>query len=619
MNKPMRLEFTDTPFDAKHALKLGGEDFYLAAGSFHYFRTLPGGWRKRLELMRDFGMTAVQTYVPWNLHEKNEGEFDFSGRLNLSAFLELCDEVGLKVMLRPAPYICSECDNGGLPWWLLKTPDIALRTSDPRYLAAVERYYKRLCSEFVPYLSTNGGPIIACVIENEYGSYGSDYEYLNWIKDTLTGLGVDVPFYTTDGELATCLKYGTLDGIWAAANYRSESKRAIDSLRKKQTDKPSLLGEFWNGRAIYWDQPYSPREVAPIAQSYKDALEYGGLCISYMFAGGTNFGFFNGANITRSMTPKPGTVERYHPQITSYDVNAPITEYGFPTPKYYAMRKALDEFLGKPIREEETPIHESQEILNIKLTEKIDLLDNIDKFTPDFAASDKKVYPKPPTFEELDNGYGYVLYTTQLRPGSSGVLTLKMLDLRDRATVYLDGKYIGTAMRDRKLPNIEFEVPENGARLDILVENMGRINFGELLGEHKGILGGVKHGVFLNGWKAYPIPMENLPDCYVSIDEEITERPTLYRAYFDAKAGVDTFVRLDGWHKGFVCVNGFNLGRYWKAGPQETLYLPGELLREEGNVIEVFEVHTPNADRTVSCVKEHTLDGKVGADDSELL
>ncbi len=591
----------------KDGLKLGGSDFYLASGDFHYFRTLPGGWARRLELMRDFGLTAVQVYVPWNLHEKNEGEFDFSGILDLAAFLREADKAGLKVLLRPSPYICSECDSGGLPWWLLKNKNMSLRCNDSAYIAAIARYYNRLCPEFLPYLSTNGGPIIAVAIENEYGSRGNDKEYLKTLLDLLTENGVDVPFYTTDGPTPTMLKCGTLPGVWAGVNYRVESDYCIKVLREYQPDKPPFVGEMWSGRSMHWDEHYEKREVAPVAAAYKRALELGAYVNFYMFAGGTNFGFFSGANYGHSYAPREGAKSRYIPLLTSYDCDALIGEDGNVTEKYYACRAMLDEYLGKEVRTYKvSPMPEPQEILDIKLDQHFDLLENIEKL-----CTSVQEFPSPPDFEDVELGYGYMLYSTYLYGPSAGNKTLEFLDLRDRATVYLDGKYIGTAMRNRDLPKIEFEIPDCGARLDILVENMARVTISTAYQSDRKGLGPVRYDCLLHNWTVYPLPMEKIPDLYKESSETVCQRPSFYRGTFTAKAGVDTFLRTDGWERGFAMVNGFNLGRYWCVGPQETLYVPGELLKDGENTIELFEIHSSNETRTVSCVRKHVLDGKV--------
>ncbi len=616
----------------KDNLLLDGKPFYLASGDMHYFRIFKGGWRKRLELMKDFGLSAVQTYVPWNLHEPEEGVFDFSGRLDLAAFLKLADETGLKVMLRPAPFICSEWDFGGLPYWLLKSRDAEVRCMDKAYIKALDDYYRRLCKEFIPFLSTRGGPVIAVAVENEYGGYGNDKAYLKHIKDFLSENGVDVPFYTTDGRYA--LKYGTLPGVWEGINYRLESKVAIDHLRAFQPDMPAFVGEYWSGRAQHWDETFFHRDVEPVAEAYKVALNEGAYVNFYMFAGGTNFGFMNGANHGFAFTRKPDSYEKYIPMTTSYDTDALISENGVPTEKYYACRAVLDAYLGKPVRETPPGVlkrsemcgYEAQEIKNVAVTEYAPLFDNLEELART-AAPVESVTLK--TMEELSQDYGFILYSTFLDGPSIGVpQKLSIFGLHDRATVYLDGVYIGRYMRDRKdEKQISLIVPDKGARLDILVENCGRINGGMLLKDRKGITECVKLGiVMLYNWTIRPIPMRDMSvlefkdisvlrrQAEVNPAESLILKlpggqPAFYRGKFEAKAGIDTFLRMDGWKKGVAWVNGFNLGRYWETGPQETLYVPGGLLKEGVNEIVVFEIHSPAPGFTVDFVMKHTLDG----------
>jgi beta-galactosidase len=254
----------------------------------------------------------------------------------------MADKVGLKVLLRPSPYICSEWDFGGLPWWLLRYPDIQLRCSDQKYMKFVERYYYHLCKEFVPLLSTNGGPIIAVAIENEYGSFGNDKVYLEYLKKLLIENQVDVPLYTTDGSADHHLVNGTLKDVWKAVNFRLDVEHSLGQLRKHQPDKPLFVGEFWSGRSSHWGEEYSPRDIDPVAEAFEKILEMGSNVCFYMFSGGTNFGFMNGANFD-------SIAMQYRPLVTSYDVDALLTEYGQPTEKYYACQKVLAKHLGKPI------------------------------------------------------------------------------------------------------------------------------------------------------------------------------------------------------------------------------------------------------------------------------
>ena len=566
----------------KEGLTLGGKPFYLASGSMHYFRIHPAGWEKRLRLMKDFGLTAVQTYVPWNLHEKKEGKFDFSGMLDLGAFLRLCGEVGLKVMLRPAPFICSEWDFGGMPWWLLKEKNQALRCMDERFCGAVRNYYRRLCPEFVPYLSTNGGPVIAVDIENEYGGYGNDQAYLLFLKAELEKGGVDVPFYTTDGNNLQMLRTGTLPGVWAGVNYRIESREAIANLRKVKPEFPAFVGEYWSGRSTYFGETFAHRQVAPIAKAYREALEEGAYVNFYMFCGGTNFGFMNGARITDSFVPTGKRV--FRAITTSYDTDALVGEDGYPTPKYFACRKELDAYLGKPVREEEKVERQAFCHAPLSFDGCAPLFDNLPALSSPVQCAGLR------TFEQLDVGYGFVLYEAELPAGYPEGLPLKIVGLHDRAQVFLDGEYKGVYQRDVEGEPIMLATLDRPARLSLLVENMGRNNTGPHLRDEKGILEEVRWGApNLFHWTHWPLPMEDLSGLNFE-NADANNAPAFYHAAFEAEKPMDAHLVMEGCEKGAVWLNGFNLGRYWRVGPQQSLYVPGGLMKEGRNELIVLDL-----------------------------
>ncbi len=563
-------------------LLLGGKPFYLASGSFHYFRTMPGGWKKRLELMKDFGLTAVQTYVAWNLHEPREGEFDFSGMLDLSAFLSLCQEVGLKVLLRPAPFICSEWEFGGMPWWLLKEKNQALRCMDERFTQAVHRFYQALCPQFVPHLSTHGGPIIAVDLENEYGGYGNDQEYLCFLRDELEKGGVDVPFYTTDGNNTQMLREGSLPGVWCGVNYRIESKEAIACLRSVKPEFVPLVGEYWSGRSTYFGETFAPREVAPIARAYREALEEGAMVNFYMFCGGTNFGFMNGARIT---PPFDGRGERIYRAITtSYDVNALVGEDGYPTEKYFACRKELDAFLGKPVRKAEPVKREALSHAPLSFTHCAPLLSQLPALSSPVRCGGLK------TFEQLELGYGFMVYETELPAGYPQGMPLKIIGLHDRAQIFVNGEYKGVYQRDQENEPVLLATGDQPARLSLLVENMGRNNTSPHLRDEKGILEEVRWGFpNLFHWTHWPLPLNDLSG--LSYTEKGRDGvPAFYRAAFTPDEILDGHLVMENCEKGVVWVNGFNLGRYWKIGPQQSLYLPADLLRKGENEIVLLDL-----------------------------
>lgn len=576
-------------------LMLDENEFYLACGDIQYFRIFPGEWKSRLEAMKDFGLTAVQTYCPWNLHEKNEGEFDFSGMLDLRRFLEICAEVGLKVLLRPSPYICGEWDFGGLPWWLLKDRHMRVRCSYPAFLEKVRSYYKRIVPEFLPYLSTNGGPIIAVCIENEYGTFGLDIDYLRFLADELRTNGVDVPLYQTDCS-EQGIRFTNPLGIWQATNYRIESETAVPKLQEIQPNMRAFVGEYWSGRSVYWGESGERREITSVAAGYRKALDLGAYVSFYMFAGGTNFGFMNGSRVTKPFNGKGDNI--FRAITTSYDCDGLLSEDGSATEKYYACRRELDEYLNKPVREYHIPDPEFQET-ECELTEVCGLFENLDALSAPIRSAE------PLSFEELDCPYGFVLYRTITPSGWNRELTLNIKDVRDRAMVFVDGEFKGTFLRDHQASSIKINA-EKPHRLDILVENMGRTNTCPQFVEEKGIMGSVLFGVSnLYGWECYPLPLDNT-DVLKFNDHADIDSPSFLRGSFSARAGIPTHLDMRGFGKGIVFLNGFNLGRYWKIGPQQTLYVPGELMKENNEII-IFELEG-NTKNKLKFIKEAVLD-----------
>lgn len=598
----------------ENGVTLGGKDFYIASGDMHYFRFFKEGWRRRLELMRDFGLTCVQTYVPWNMHEPEEGVFDFSGNLNIAEFIRLCDEVGLKVMLRPSPYMCGEWDMGGLTWWLLKNADVKIRCSDESYMKYVRRYTKRLCEEFVPLLSTNGGPIIAVAVENEYGSYGNDSDYIREMVQLLKDNGVDVPLYSADGDTIKHITWGSLPELWTGFDSREGSENA-KTLAQNFSDKkrPPLMTEQWAGCAQQWGGVFNRQSVEEASRHYRRSLELGFYVNFYMFCGGTNFGFMNGANFGVFRADVPHAKLRYIPFTTSYDVDAPINEYGEPTEKYYALKKILAEHLGKEYKDEEPVKVKTASYGITELTSSAPFFDNED------AASYQKILSKATkTMEEVSQGYGFILYETFLEPTDTDKRTLRIKDLHDRATVYANGKYLGTMYRDRD-DEVSFTIPESGMKLQILVENMGRICYGlDTAYERKGIThcvhldrytpAGTRYHDFsmLMNWTIRSINLEDLSKISYSGNVN-TDSPAFYKGSFKASDKADTFVKVIGGTKGVIKINGFNIGRYWNIGPQETLYVPAELLKDE-NTIEIFELYAPSESLSVEFLDKPSLD-----------
>ena len=444
-------------------LFLDGEEFYIASGDMHYFRHFKEGWRRRLQLMKDFGLNCVQTYVPWNLHEPEKGEFNFSGNLDIGEFLKLCAEMEFKVLFRPSPYICSEWDFGGLPYWLLKDREVIIRSTEPKYIQHVREYTERLAKEFLPYLSTNGGPIIAVAVENEYGSYGNEIEYIRIIAEMLKEFGVDVPLYTANGDCVMHIYNGSVPELWTAVDVLTAGQSAKKLLEEFQGKKPLFVAEQWAGCGQQWGGVFNraPKEVA--AKRYKTSLENGYMVNFYMFCGATNFGFMSGANHNVFRADVPDAINRYIPYTTSYDVDAPVTEAGEPSEKYYELKKVLADYKGIPYEKGEFS-HKIQSIGRIKLSESATLFENVDEI-----CSSKVYSPNVKCMEELGQDYGFILYTTEIKNIPEDEWQLMINGLSDRVTAYGDGKYLGTMMRDRD-DVIRFNVPKKGLKLSLLVD-----------------------------------------------------------------------------------------------------------------------------------------------------
>lgn len=599
---------------------LGGEPFYIASGEIHYFRFMKDGWRRRLQLMKDFGLTVAQVYVPWNLHEPEKGRFCFEENLDLGEFLKLCEEIGLYVFLRPAGYICSEWEFGGLPYWLLKE-DICIRSSDAGFMKHIKAYYERLAKEFIQYLSTNGGPIIAVAIENEYGSFTDDYTYIRELGKIFVELGVDVPLFTANADEVFKYKIGSCPEYWNGLDCHYMTEEIRKRMCENQPDKPIYIAEFWSGITEQWDGCFMRRSAEEIAEMYKNQLEAGAYVNFYMFCGGTNFGFYNGALVGKYGADAPEAPNRYIPFVTSYDLDALVTEQRTTTKKYDLCKKVLADYLKSRGIENHAsksgvqPEHGIQKIDKIELKQAAPLFGNLENISVKIAES-----AKPQSFEKLDQDFGFVLYSTHIRYTDDQMRQLKIDGLHDRATVYANGEYIGTYMRDREMPDIKFRVPPAGLQLDILMENLGRVCYGlAMLNEYKGILGYVHIDIleedgkvypwnytFKTGWKHYSLPMRDLSALDYSL-RTMSDCPAFYKGEFEAEPGIDTFIDMGKLKKGVVWINGFNIGRYWEVGPQKRLYVPGELIKEK-NTLEIFELYALKENPIISFETEPELD-----------
>ncbi|MFJ7772883.1 glycoside hydrolase family 35 protein [Streptomyces sp. NPDC097107] len=560
------------------ALLRDGRPHRVLAGSLHYFRVHPKQWADRLGRLAALGLNTVDTYVPWNFHERAEGDVRFDGPRDLTRFLRLAQEEGLDVIVRPGPYICAEWDNGGLPAWLTGTPGMRLRTSYGPFLEAVDRWFDRLIPRVAELQASRGGPVVAVQIENEYGSYADDRAYVRRVRDALMRRGITELLYTADGPTELMQDGGALPGELAAATFGSRPAEAAALLRSRRPAEPFFCAEFWNGWFDHWGEKHHVRSADSAAETVGGILDEGGSVSLYMAHGGTNFGLWAGANHDG---------DRIQPTVTSYDSDAPIAENGALTPKFFALREELTALDGTG---ERRPVPADPPTLAprvLPVTRRAALLDGLR------AAAEPVRAPTPPTFEELALASGLVLYEAEplLPPGEH---ELTVTGLHDRAQVFADG--VPVAVLDREEASLTVTGTGSRVRLGLLVENQGRINYGPLLGQGKGILGGVRvDRRLVHGWTVRPLPLDQwTPD---ETARAAGAAPSDGRAGFATATlslspdePADTFVALPGYGKGFLWVNGTLLGRYWEIGPQTTLYLPGPLLRPGDNTLTVLEL-----------------------------
>jgi beta-galactosidase len=569
---------------------LDGRPLRLLSGAMHYFRTLPQQWPQRLRMLRAMGLNTVETYVPWNLHEPRPGAYDFSGTADLDGFLRAAADAGLYAIVRPAPYICAEWENGGLPWWLLADERLRgrLRVADPAYLAHVDRWYDRLIPVVAAHQTSRGGNVLMVQIENEYGSFGTDTGYLRHLATGLRERGIDVPLFTSDGPEDFFLTGGTLPGHLATVNFGSHATEAFAELRRHRPDDPAMCMEFWCGWFDHWGERHTVREPKDAAETLREILAAGASVNIYMAHGGTNFGTWAGAN-----TADPATGAGYQPTVTSYDYDAPIDERGAPTEKFWAFREVLARYADQAPPEPE-PLPPVLAPRRFELPDHVRLFDVLD-----LLAEGEVAAPVPPSFEELGLAHGLVLYRTRV-PGPRRAQPLSVHGLADRAHVYLDGEQVAVLERDapdQPWPQVAVDGPE--AELSLLVESMGRVNYGAAIGDRKGLTAVLHTRQTLHGWTATPVPLGDRPLPELPWRQgpvAAKPGPVLRRGVLPLDEPADTYLALPGWGKGYVWVNGFCLGRYWNRGPQLTLYVPGPLLRPGDNEVIVLELDGPGMD-----------------------
>lgn len=593
---------------AKHTFEIKDGNFVydgkptpIYSGEMHFARVPAPYWRHRLKMMKAMGLNAVATYVFWNFHEVAPGKWDWTtDEHNIRQFVKTAQEEGLMVILRPGPYCCAEWEYGGYPWWLQQTNGLVIRANNKLFLDSCRVYINELAGQLRDLQVTHGGPIVMVQAENEFGSYVAQRQdipleehkkYSAAIRQELIDAGFDIPMFTSDGSWL--FNGGSIEGALPTAN----GEGSVETLKKVVDEYhggvgPYMVAEFYPGWLDHWNEPFQKVSADAIVKQTNKYLENGVSFNVYMVHGGTNFAFWAGANYNNETNIQP--------DITSYDYDAPISEAGWATEKYTGMREAIMKHVEYAVPDvpAKNPVIS---INNISLNKTADVFSQLEKEEP-------VVNDEPMNFEDLGQGFGYVLYRRHFNQPIAGLM--KVPGIADFATVYVNGKKIGELNRLIDCDSMMVDIPFNST-LDILVENCGRINYGARIQDnHKGITQPVTiNGSLISGsWKMYRLPMLSTPDVASMPMGYETHRPVLYRGTFRLTDTGDTFLDMEKWGKGIVFVNGHNLGRYWKVGPQQTLYLPGCWLKKGDNEIVIFEQLNDNHMYTVSGVTVPVLD-----------
>ncbi|MFJ7977308.1 glycoside hydrolase family 35 protein [Peribacillus sp. JNUCC 23] len=554
---------------------MDGKETLLLSGAMHYFRTVPEYWEDRLIKLRECGFNTVETYVAWNIHEPEEGKFVFEGIADIERFIKTAEKVGLHVIVRPGPYICAEWEFGGFPYWLMTVPNIKLRCYNEPYLEKVEAYFNVLFKRLQPLLRSNGGPIIAIQVENEYGSFGNDQKYLKYMRDDIKKRIGDELIFTSDGPDHSMLNGGMIEDVLETVNFGSRAKSAFEQLTLYQPKAPLMCMEFWHGWFDHWGEEHHTRSSDNVVEELEEILQQNGSVNFYMAHGGTNFGFYNGANHNEAI---------YQPTITSYDYDGVLTESGDVTEKFFAVRKVFEKYVDLP-EMKLPPIIAKKQYSEVQFTERVALLDSLNHLSaPQHSQA-------PLSMEYYGQDYGFIVYETVIK-GAYGKQSMTVQNVHDRGQVYLNGKYVGLVDRISGESRIDVDITEEETTLQIIVENMGRINYGPFLVDFKGITEGVRMGnQFLFDWTVYPIPLNEINHLQFSNCETEENHPYFHRGILTVNEVADTFIDVSNWTKGVVFVNGHNLGRYWEVGPQQTLYVPAPFLHEGENEIILLELH----------------------------
>ena len=570
---------------AKHTFALGDENFLLdgkpfqmISGEMHYPRVPREAWRARMKMAKAMGLNTIGTYVFWNLHEPQKGKFDFTGNNDIAAFVKLAQEEGLWVILRPSPYVCAEWEFGGYPYWLQNEKGLVVRSKSPEFLAEYRAYIQEVGKQLAPLQVNHGGPVLMVQVENEYGSYASDKEYLDLNRKLFIEAGFDGLLYTCDP--AKDVAKGYLPGLLPAVNGLDKPEQVKQIVRTNHNGKgPYFIAEWYPAWFDWWGTPHHTVPAANYTGRLDTVLAAGLSINMYMFHGGSTRGFMNGANYNDSSP--------YEPQISSYDYDAPLDEAGNATPKFMAFRGVIEKHLPAGMKLPAVPAAKPAITLPaVSLTQAVSLFDLLPA---------PKANATPLTFEDLGQAYGYVLYRTTVPGGTTS--TLKIKDLRDYGLVFVNGRQVGTLDRRLKQDSLTVTLPKGQVRLEVLVENLGRINFGKyLLQNRKGItekvvLGGKE----VKNWQMFGLPFERADASLfkAKTTTSASSGPLVKRGTFTLAQTGDTYLDMRTWGKGSVWINGHSLGRYWQVGPQQTLYVPVEWLKKGENEVVVLELLKP--------------------------
>jgi beta-galactosidase len=561
---------------SKSEFLLDGKPFQMISGEMHPARIPVEYWRHRIQMAKAMGCNTIAAYIFWNYHESDSGIFDFqTGNHNLAQFIQIVQEEGMWLILRPGPYVCAEWDFGGLPSYLLSIPDIKVRCMDSRYTEAVERYLQKLAVQVKTLQVTKGGPILMVQIENEYGSYGNDRTYMQWLKDVWKKNGIEVPFYTSDGATPHMLEAGSLPDAAIGLDPGTNASE-FSVATKANPDVPSFCSELYPGWLTHWGEKWQRPDTTNLLKDVRWLMDNKKSFNFYVIHGGTNFGYWAGAN---AFSPT-----QYQPDVTSYDYDAPINEMGQATPKYYALRNLLTKYL--PLNQKLPAIPAPMpviEIPEINFTASASVFENL---TNEIRS------PQPKPMEMFGQKAGFILYRTSLIGHKKG--KLRITELHDYATIFVDGKFIGKLDRSKAENTIELP-PSNSTnpQLEILVEGMGRINFAEYMIDRKGITERVSlNGMTLMNWQVFTLPFD---EKYVKglkfSSAKVTRPGNFFKSEFELTTTGDTYLDLSQWEKGVVWINGHNLGRYWNIGPQKQLYCPAPWLKKGKNELVIFDLH----------------------------